>query len=72
MDRLNALGTQLSQITMYDVKSMYNQVRLYSLLWLVSSTHEVFFGIVFWLLVMRLFGIGDVGLGLRPHRPKTW
>lgn len=26
MDRLEALGSQLSQITMYDIKSMYNQV----------------------------------------------
>jgi len=28
MDRLESLGNQLSQITMYDIKSMYNQVRL--------------------------------------------
>jgi hypothetical protein len=28
MDRLEALGSTLSQITMYDIKSMYNQVRL--------------------------------------------
>jgi hypothetical protein len=28
MDRLSALGETLSQMTMYDVKSMYNQVRL--------------------------------------------
>jgi hypothetical protein len=27
MDRLESLGTQLSQITMYDIKSYYNQVR---------------------------------------------
>ncbi|CAK5284471.1 unnamed protein product [Mycena citricolor] len=27
MDRLEALGTQLSQITMYDIKSMYNQAK---------------------------------------------
>jgi hypothetical protein len=27
MDRLEALGTTLSQMTMYDIKSMYNQVR---------------------------------------------
>ncbi|KAJ7258748.1 hypothetical protein B0H12DRAFT_1201785 [Mycena haematopus] len=27
MDRLEALGTTLSQITMYDIKSMYNQAR---------------------------------------------
>ena len=26
MDRLEALGNQLSQITMYDIKSMYTQV----------------------------------------------
>lgn len=26
MDRIEALGNQLSQITMYDIKSMYNQV----------------------------------------------
>ncbi|KAG8693706.1 Epsin-3, clathrin recruitment and traffic between the Golgi and endosome [Ceratobasidium sp. 395] len=28
MDRIEALGSQLSQITMYDIKSMYNQVGL--------------------------------------------
>ena len=27
MDRLESLGNALSQITMYDIKSMYNQVR---------------------------------------------
>jgi len=27
MDRLESLGSQLSQITMYDIKTMYNQVR---------------------------------------------
>ncbi|KZT37343.1 ENTH-domain-containing protein [Sistotremastrum suecicum HHB10207 ss-3] len=27
MDRIEALGTQLSQITMYDLKSMYNQAK---------------------------------------------
>jgi hypothetical protein len=27
MDRLEALGSALSQVTMYDIKSMYNQVR---------------------------------------------
>lgn len=27
MDRLEALGSTLSQITLYDIKSMYNQVR---------------------------------------------
>lgn len=27
MDRLESLGNTLSQITMYDIKSMYNQVR---------------------------------------------
>ncbi len=26
MDRLESLGTTLSQITMYDIKTMYNQV----------------------------------------------
>jgi hypothetical protein len=26
MDRLESLGSTLSQITMYDIKSMYNQV----------------------------------------------
>ena len=26
MDRLESLGNALSQITMYDIKSMYNQV----------------------------------------------
>jgi hypothetical protein len=26
MDRLEALGSALSQVTMYDIKSMYNQV----------------------------------------------
>ena len=28
MDRLESLGNTLSQITMYDIKSMYNQVRV--------------------------------------------
>lgn len=28
MDKIESLGNQLSQITMYDIKSMYNQVRL--------------------------------------------
>ena len=27
MDRLEALGNTLSQITLYDIKSVYNQVR---------------------------------------------
>lgn len=27
MDRLESLSSTLSQITMYDIKSMYNQVR---------------------------------------------
>ena len=27
MDRIESLGNALSQITMYDIKSMYNQVR---------------------------------------------
>jgi epsin len=27
MDRLEALGNTISQITLYDIKSMYNQVR---------------------------------------------
>lgn len=27
MDRLESLGNALSQITMYDIKSVYNQVR---------------------------------------------
>ena len=27
MDRLEALGNTLSQVTLYDIKSMYNQVR---------------------------------------------
>lgn len=27
MDRLESLGSTLSQITLYDIKSMYNQVR---------------------------------------------
>lgn len=27
MDRLESLGNSLSQITLYDIKSMYNQVR---------------------------------------------
>jgi hypothetical protein len=27
MDRLESLGSTLSQITMYDIKSMYNQVQ---------------------------------------------
>lgn len=27
MDRLGELGSQLSQLTMYDIKSYYNQVR---------------------------------------------
>ena len=27
MDRLEALGNSLSQITLYDIKSVYNQVR---------------------------------------------
>ncbi|KAG8703653.1 Epsin-3, clathrin recruitment and traffic between the Golgi and endosome [Ceratobasidium sp. 394] len=27
MDRIEALGNQLSQITMYDIKSMYNQAK---------------------------------------------
>lgn len=27
MDKIEALGNTLSQITMYDIKSMYNQVR---------------------------------------------
>ena len=30
MDTLEKLGSQLSQVTMYDVKSMYNQVSLLS------------------------------------------
>ncbi len=29
MDRIESLAGQLSQITMYDVKSMYNQVRIH-------------------------------------------
>ncbi len=32
MDRLESLGNTLSNITLYDIKSMYNQVRLISLL----------------------------------------
>lgn len=28
MDRIEALGNQISQISMYDIKSMYNQVGL--------------------------------------------
>jgi epsin len=28
MDRLESLGNTLSQITLYDIKSMYNQVHL--------------------------------------------
>ena len=27
MDKLESLGQQLSQVTMYDIKSYYNQVR---------------------------------------------
>lgn len=27
MDRLESLGSQISQLTMYDIKSYYNQVR---------------------------------------------
>ena len=27
MDRLESLGNSLSNLTMYDIKSMYNQVR---------------------------------------------
>jgi epsin len=27
MDRLESLGNSISQITLYDIKSMYNQVR---------------------------------------------
>jgi epsin len=27
MDRLESLGTTLSQITLYDIKSMYNQAK---------------------------------------------
>jgi hypothetical protein len=27
MDRIEALGSQLSKITMYDIKTAYNQVR---------------------------------------------
>ena len=28
MERLEAIGSTLSQITMYDIKTMYNQVKL--------------------------------------------
>lgn len=28
MDRLESIGSTLSNLTMYDIKSMYNQVRL--------------------------------------------
>ena len=36
MDRLESLGNALSQITMYDIKSMYNQV-----CWVVVLSSEV-------------------------------
>ena len=31
MDKLEALGNSLSQITLYDIKSMYNQVSVSAL-----------------------------------------
>ncbi|RDX48886.1 ENTH-domain-containing protein [Lentinus brumalis] len=37
MDRIESLGTALSQITMYDIKSMYNQVRAKNVVFNVSE-----------------------------------
>jgi hypothetical protein len=39
MDTFEALRDQVSKITIYDIKSMYNQVRLTSSIHLAASTH---------------------------------
>lgn len=44
MDRLESLGNSLSQITLYDIKSMYNQVRVIA---------PSFFSCVLALLILR-------------------
>lgn len=37
MDRIEALGSTLSQITMYDIKSMYNQVKLQPTIFIATT-----------------------------------